>query len=61
MVFVHARNATVKTAMVMREIAANNGEAEDFLPDKNAAYGAVEKKVCTSLCINRLYDTVNSR
>ena len=45
MVFVHARNATVKTAMAMREMAANQGDSPEFECDKNAAYGMMEKKV----------------
>lgn len=48
MVFVHARNATVKTAMTMREMSKLEGDNELFEPDKNASYGAMEKKVITS-------------
>ena len=43
--FVHARNATVKTAFALREIAAIQGDTEEFECDKNASYGAMEKKV----------------
>ena len=45
MVFVHARNATVKTALNMRERANNEGDIHFFLCDKNAQFGAMEKKV----------------
>lgn len=46
MVFVHARNATVKTAMALREKANNEGDTEYFLSDKNSSnYGMMEKKV----------------
>ncbi|XP_065652394.1 activating signal cointegrator 1 complex subunit 3 isoform X2 [Hydra vulgaris] len=48
MVFVHARNATVKTAMTLREMAKNEGEIADFEPDKNAQYSIMEKKVMRS-------------
>lgn len=48
MVFVHARNATVKTAMTMREMSKLEGDNELFEPDKNASYGAMEKKVMRS-------------
>ena len=34
MVFVHARNATVNTAMVMKEMAQQNGETALFLPEE---------------------------
>ena len=33
MVFVHARNATVNTAMAMKEMAQQNGETALFLPE----------------------------
>ena len=45
MVFVHARNATVRTAMNLRETAQTMGDLPEFEADKNAAYGAVEKQV----------------
>ena len=34
MVFVHARNATVNTAIVMKEMAQQNGETALFLPEE---------------------------
>ena len=45
MVFVHARNATVKTALNLKERANNEGDVDLFLSDKNAQFGAMEKKV----------------
>lgn len=45
MVFVHARNATVKTAMALREIANNNGDSKCFRADQDPQYGAAEKQV----------------
>ena len=45
MVFVHARNATVKTAMALMELARNSGELQLFEPDTRAE-GA---KVCPIL------------
>ena len=45
MVFVHARNDTVRTAMVLREQAKNNGDMGFFTPDHTAQYGQAEKAV----------------
>nr|XP_014343473.1 PREDICTED: activating signal cointegrator 1 complex subunit 3 [Latimeria chalumnae] len=45
MVFVHARNSTVRTAMSLREIAKNRGEISFFLPDQGPDYGYAEKQV----------------
>nr|XP_032829466.1 activating signal cointegrator 1 complex subunit 3 [Petromyzon marinus] len=45
MVFVHARNATVRTAMALREMAKNNGEAGFFTPPQSAEYGTAFKQV----------------
>ena len=45
MVFVHARNATVRTALQFREIARNRGDINAFLPEQNASYGGFEKQV----------------
>nr|XP_060609072.1 activating signal cointegrator 1 complex subunit 3 [Anolis sagrei ordinatus] len=45
MVFVHARNATVRTAMALREKAKNNGHICYFLPTQGADYGQSEKQV----------------
>lgn len=39
MVFVHARNETVRTAMAIRESAKQHGGASHFLPEKSANYG----------------------
>lgn len=45
MVFVHARNATVRTAMALREKAKNNGHICYFLPSQGSDYGQHEKQV----------------
>ncbi|KAM8954511.1 activating signal cointegrator 1 complex subunit 3 isoform 1-T1 [Pelodytes ibericus] len=45
MVFVHARNATVRTAMALRELAKNNGHSSYFLPSQGPDYGQAEKQV----------------
>uniref|UniRef100_A0A914XKB1 Activating signal cointegrator 1 complex subunit 3 n=1 Tax=Plectus sambesii TaxID=2011161 RepID=A0A914XKB1_9BILA len=46
LVFVHARNATGKLALTMREMANNNGDAELFAPDKhNKSYGTAQQAV----------------
>ena len=37
MVFVHARNETVRTAMNIRD--SSNGEVSHFQPEKSAEYG----------------------
>lgn len=49
MVFVHARNETVRTAMVLRDNAKNNGEMEFFAPEQSAQYGQAEKSVRRSI------------
>jgi activating signal cointegrator complex subunit 3 len=47
LVFVHARNATGKLALAMREMANNNGDAELFAPDKRSkSYGTAQQAVC---------------
>lgn len=47
MVFVHARNATVKTALALRELAKQNGDMLDFQCEQdNFKYGNVLKRVC---------------
>ena len=45
MVFVHARNATVRTGMALIEMAKNRGEASFFQPDHGADYGQCDKQV----------------
>ncbi|XP_014833650.1 PREDICTED: activating signal cointegrator 1 complex subunit 3-like [Poecilia mexicana] len=45
MVFVHARNATVRTAFGLIEIAKNRGEIGFFQPDQGSDYGQCEKQV----------------
>jgi len=45
MVFVHARNATVKTAMSLRELATNYGDLQLFQPEQTPRLGQAEKQV----------------
>ena len=45
MVFVHARNATVKTALTLREMAANQGDASLFHAPQSPEFGQAEKQV----------------
>ena len=48
MVFVHARNATVKTAMSLLETASNRGKTEEFLPNDSPQYGVAQKSISKS-------------
>uniref|UniRef100_A0A4W6ERU2 Activating signal cointegrator 1 complex subunit 3 n=1 Tax=Lates calcarifer TaxID=8187 RepID=A0A4W6ERU2_LATCA len=45
MVFVHARNATVRTAMGLIEMAKNLGDICFFQPDQGPDYGQCEKQI----------------
>ncbi|XP_073703976.1 activating signal cointegrator 1 complex subunit 3 [Garra rufa] len=45
MVFVHARNSTVRTAMSLTEMAKNRGELSFFQVDHGPDYGQCEKQV----------------
>lgn len=45
MVFVHARNATVRTAMSLIERAKNSGQISCFLPTEGPEYGHALKQV----------------
>ncbi|XP_071801677.1 activating signal cointegrator 1 complex subunit 3-like [Asterias amurensis] len=45
MVFVHARNATVKTAQTLRDIAKSEGDSLMFRAAQSPAYGSAEKQV----------------
>ena len=44
--FVHARNATVKTAMSLRDLATNYGDLSYFQPEQSPRLGQAEKQVC---------------
>lgn len=48
MVFVHARNATVRTATVLRELAQQKGQTALFKPDESTSYGMAEKAISKS-------------
>ncbi|EDV93019.1 activating signal cointegrator 1 complex subunit 3 [Drosophila grimshawi] len=45
MVFVHARNATVRTANVLRELAQQNNTSALFLPKDNNAFGLASRSI----------------
>ena len=46
MVFVHARNDTVRTAMVLRDMAKNSkNDWSYFSPEQSRQYGEAEKSV----------------
>ena len=45
MIFVHARNATVNTAMVMKEMAQQNGETTLFLPENTTQLGIAKNAI----------------
>ena len=50
MVFVHARNETVRTAMLLREMANNKGHKAHFAPAQGNKLGEALKQVlCTAL------------
>ena len=49
MVFVHARNATVKTATALRDMAASNGDLPLFAAEQTTQFGLAEKQVCFKL------------
>lgn len=48
MVFVHARNATVRTATVLREMAQTKGEISLFTPENTPDYGTALKAMAKS-------------
>uniref|UniRef100_A0A915JEM2 Helicase C-terminal domain-containing protein n=1 Tax=Romanomermis culicivorax TaxID=13658 RepID=A0A915JEM2_ROMCU len=59
MVFVHARNATGRTAASLKEMANNKGHSTLFIPENTAAYGLAQKMISKSR--NRqLIDLFNS-
>lgn len=43
MVFVHARNSTVRTALVLREMAQQRGQLKVFEPESSSATGLAQK------------------
>lgn len=45
MVFVHARNATIKTALKLREMAKHQGESEFFRPEQSKEYGESQRQM----------------
>ena len=48
MVFVHARNATGRTATVLRDMAKNEGTISFFITEQSPQLGAVQKQVSMS-------------
>lgn len=49
MVFVHARNSTVRTAMTLIEMAKNRGELSFFQAEQGADFGHCEKQVSNTV------------
>ncbi|XP_066288135.1 activating signal cointegrator 1 complex subunit 3-like [Branchiostoma lanceolatum] len=45
LVFVHARNATVRTATALRDMATSSGNGSIFCSQQSSEYGAAEKQV----------------
>ncbi|GFO03568.1 activating signal cointegrator 1 complex subunit 3-like [Plakobranchus ocellatus] len=48
MVFVHARNETVRTAFTLSELARNKGQAGVFTPEQSRGYGDAQKAMAKS-------------
>ncbi|KAK6170203.1 hypothetical protein SNE40_018654 [Patella caerulea] len=48
MVFVHARNETVRTAMTLLEMARNQGDIQLFAPNNSSRYGDFQKSASHS-------------
>ena len=48
MVFVHARNETVRTAMALAENARNNGDSGFFQADSSPQFGEAQKQFAKS-------------
>lgn len=48
MVFVHARNATIKTALKLRDTAKTKGDIMNFLAEQSKAFGETQKNVSHS-------------
>ncbi|GBP16148.1 Activating signal cointegrator 1 complex subunit 3 [Eumeta japonica] len=48
MVFVHARNATHQTALILKEIAQKKGHLKDFEPEDSAGFLKAKKSISTS-------------
>ena len=48
MVFVHARNATTRTALIIKELALKRGQAHLFAPPDNSALGLAQKNIARS-------------
>lgn len=51
MVFVHARNATVKTAMKLRDMAKNLGDIELFRPESDKSLGEAQRIMSSKLIV----------
>ena len=43
--FVHARNATVRTAEALRDLARSNNDLGHFAPEQTPQFGLAEKQV----------------
>ena len=57
MVFVHARNETVRTALMLAEMAKNNGHSMLFSSEKSPQFSEATKQVrsdqSSNLCITQ--------
>lgn len=56
MVFVHARNATVRTAMTLIEMAKNRGESSFFQAEQGPDYGNCEKQVSDTAGLTSVFN-----
>ena len=55
LVFVHARNATVRTATALRDLAADSNELQHFQPDQTPEFGWAAKQVVDAVCLLQHY------
>ena len=51
LVFVHARNATVRTATALRDLAADSNELQHFQPDQTPEFGWAAKQVVEAVVL----------
>lgn len=48
MVFVHARNATHQTALILKELAQKKGHLKYFEPEDSGGFLKAKKSICSS-------------
>lgn len=46
MVFVHARNATIRTANVLKELGCKGNQLQAFVPEETSAFSLAKKSIC---------------